>query len=72
MKAIIKSLNLPTTFKVIQYAKGNMVNGKYVEIASLHSGTGGHVGALARLIDGAWTEISVDEYKKTAREIFGI
>ena len=43
MKAIIKALNLPTTYRVISSAHGNMSDGRYIEIAQLHSGTGGHV-----------------------------
>jgi hypothetical protein len=70
MKAIIKALGLPTTYKVIQSAKGNMLDRRYVELATLHSGTLGHSSALARYLDGEWKEITADEYNNTVREIF--
>lgn len=70
MKAIIQALKLPTNYKVLQFAKGNLADMRYVEVAALHSGTGGHTGALARYLDGKWSEIDNATYDATIREIF--
>ena len=74
MKAIITALGLPTNFRVTQCAKGNLPSGEYIEIASLHSGTGGVNGALAKYTHSTkgWAEINGEEYKTIAREIFGL
>jgi len=72
MKQIIKALDLPTSYKVIQSAKGHRPSGKYVEIASLHSGTGGHQMVFAIYQDGKWHEATEGFYKYTAGEMFGL
>jgi hypothetical protein len=72
MKQIIKALDLPTSYKVIQSAKGHRPSGKYVEIASLHPGTGGHQIVFATYQDGKWHEVSERFYKDTAEEIFNL
>jgi len=69
--AIIRTLKLPTTYRVIQSATGNLPDGTYAEVAALHSGTGGHETVWARFITGAgWREVKSEEYTATARAIF--
>jgi hypothetical protein len=73
MKAILKALRLPSTYSVVQSAKGHISATSplnYVEVASLRSTTGGHNPVWARYIHGAWTEISQEDYLKAVREIF--
>ncbi len=71
--AIVKALKLPTNYAILESARGNLRDGRYVELAVLHSGTGGHTTAIAKFThaDG-WKEITPTEFKATIKEMFGI
>jgi hypothetical protein len=72
LKAIQIALNLPTTYKIIKYVKGN-AGKEYIELAELHSGTGGHNSAFAIYThDTGWLEISQQTWLAHAKQILNL
>lgn len=70
LKGLIRQLRLPTTYKITRFVKGHLQNGKYVELAELHSGTAGHITVWAVWLDGGWKEISRPAYRTFVAEVF--
>ena len=67
----VEALGFPSTFKALITAEG-AINKVFTKIASLHSGVGGVNGAHIKITHDAAQEISEEEFKILAAQMFGI
>lgn len=69
----VKELKLPSTYRPRVKVEGH-IEGVYVELQILHSGTGGHMKVYAKRTSqtGIWKEVMITEFKKDAEQIVSL
>lgn len=67
---VIQALKLPSTYRKMQSAKGNLSDGSYIEVAFLQSSTDGNDTVYAAYQQNQWREITESHFTGYVRDIF--